>query len=450
MYSTKNIDAYSMEKLSKSIAIDMRLITVLKDNKLKVLTDEITEEKKSYLNLVFLKKYEIERRDKVLIEKLLKGYYLNIKDKNFDELENLLIRAIKKNSSDIHIEPYENFSQIRIRIDGSLEILNKVSKQIYNKLVNKIKVLGNLDIAKKLEPQDGKLKFNYENFSYDIRISTMPTVNGEKIVLRILYKDKNLINLNNLSFNEKQKTIIYKLLALNNGLVLVNGPTGSGKSTTLYSFINYYDKERKNIATVEDPVEFNIEGIIQSNINEKIGFTFSKALKNLLRQDPDIILIGEIRDEETAKIAVRAAITGHKVLGTIHTNRAKDVYYRLVDMGVEPYLLKQCLKGAISQRLMRRLCANCKEKVKVKNPFINKEEETLVYRAKGCNDCYGLGYRGRIMVAEVLDFENINLEKLERDNKQTIINSAEELLKKGEISLDDYLVFREGELVSEG
>lgn len=340
MITISNIDANAMNVMEKQIAIDMKLIAINDENKKSFFTNVITEEKLSYLRLIFDDKFRISELEEERINKLLLGYYIISKliDEN-DELYYVFYKAINQRCSDIHIEPYEEYANIRYRVDGNLVIVNKIDLRLYNKLINRIKVLANLDISKKLEPQDGKLKFYYEDKNYDMRVSILPTIKGEKIVLRILYQNKELINLNNLTFNKKQRKIIDKLLSLNNGIVLVNGPTGSGKSTTLYAFVNYYDKECKNISTVEDPVEFNIPGIVQSNVNEKIGFSFSAGLRHLLRQDPDIILIGEIRDEETAKIAVRAAITGHKVLATIHTNSARDVYFRLMETGVKNKIL---------------------------------------------------------------------------------------------------------------
>lgn len=340
MITISNIDANAMNVMEKQIAIDMKLIAINDEKKKSFFTNVITEEKLSYLRLIFDDKFRISELEEEKINKLLSGYYINFKliDEN-DEIYYVFYKAIKQRCSDIHIEPYEEYANIRYRVDGTLVIVNKINLRLYNKLINRIKVLANLDISKKLEPQDGKVKFSFEDKNYDMRVSILPTIKGEKIVLRILYQNKELINLNNLTFNKKQRKIIDKLLSLNNGIVLVNGPTGSGKSTTLYAFVNYYDKECKNISTVEDPVEFNIPGIIQSNVNEKIGFSFSVGLRHLLRQDPDIILIGEIRDEETAKIAVRAAITGHKVLATIHTNSARDVYFRLMETGVKNKIL---------------------------------------------------------------------------------------------------------------
>lgn len=441
-----NIDVKAMEQLNKEIAIEMDLIAIQGEEKHTFFTDKITEEKLSYLKIIFNNEFQLKEIEHDIVKEFVHSYYIKRSEtKDEDELHYILKRAIEENSSDIHIEPYEHYAYIRFRIDGRLVIKNKITTKLYNKIINRIKVLGNLDISKKLEPQDGKLRFCENNKYYDIRISIMPTICGEKIVMRILYKNVDLINLDNLNFSENQRKVIDKLLNLNNGIILVNGPTGSGKSTTLYAFVNSYDKESKNISTIEDPVEFTIDGIVQSNVNEKIGYDFSKGLKQLLRQDPDIILIGEIRDEETAKIAVRAAITGHKVLGTIHTNSAMDVYYRLLDMGVEPYLLKQSLKGAIAQRLIRKLCDECKEKIKI-NDLTDEKKLIDVYRAKGCKSCSNSGYKGRIMISHVMDFSDVDFENLSNIHNVHLVNSAEKAMRKGKISIDDYLLFREGEL----
>lgn len=445
----RDIDVKAMEQLNKEIAVEMNLISVKNESENTFFTNKITEEKLSYLKLIFNDEFQLKEIELETVKKFIDGYYIKRNEQlEEDELDYILKSAIEENSSDIHIEPYEHYAYIRFRTDGRLFIKNKITTKLYNKIANRVKVSGNLDISKKLEPQDGKLRFYKNNKYYDIRISTMPTICGEKIVMRILYKNMDLINLNNLNFTKEQRRSIDKLLNLNNGIILVNGPTGSGKSTTLYAFVNSYNKESKNISTIEDPVEFTIDGIVQSNVNEKIGFNFSKGLKQLLRQDPDIILIGEIRDEETAKIAVRAAITGHKVLGTIHTNSAMDVYYRLLDMGVEPYLLKQSLKGAIAQRLIRKLCSECKEKIKINDPT-DENKIIDVYRAKGCNSCSHSGYKGRIMISHVMDFSNVDFDDLSNINNTQLVNSAEEAMRRGEVSIDDYLVFREGELEDE-
>ncbi|MGL5615580.1 MAG: GspE/PulE family protein [Sarcina sp.] len=437
-----DIDVKAMNRLTKEVAIKLGVIIVKKDKKT-FYSYNVNEEKIIHLRLVFQEEIEINELSEEEIEKLLKGFYITIED--IEEEVSLVIKeAIKNKVSDIHIECYEEYGQIRYRKDGILYLANKINLKLYNKVINKLKVLSSLDISKKIDSQDGKLKFNHDEKSYDIRISVMPTVYGEKAVLRILYKDSNLINLNNLPFSIDQRDTIDKLLALNNGLILVSGPTGSGKSTTLYAFINSYNKESKNISTIEDPVEFNINGIVQSTVNEKIGFTFAKGLKTLLRQDPDVILIGEIRDEETAKIAVRAAITGHKVLGTIHTSSAKEIYYRLIDMGVEPYLLKQCLKGAISQRLLRTLCENCKELVQ-NNEILKEKIDFEVYRSKGCSQCGNRGYKGRTMICEIENFEKIDFKNLDERKDNKLIKAAKELLRKGKISIEDYLLFKEGE-----
>ena len=321
------------------------------------------------------------------------------------KLVDLIIRqAIDERASDIHIEPFENKIFLRYRIDGELHNIPPPAPHLHLPIVSRIKILSKLDIAEKRLPQDGAISAKLENRSVDIRISTIPTVWGEKVVMRILDKAAVPLELAGLGFDAKQIEHLRRALKTPYGLFFVTGPTGSGKSTTLYSALNETLDPRKNILTVEDPVEFKIEGVNQVAIKPEIGLTFANALRAFLRQDPDIIMVGEVRDLETASICVRAALTGHFVLSTLHTNDASSAVTRLLDIGVPHYLLTPSLVMILAQRLARRLCPKCKE------PYEPTAEQhggvtfksDLIYRPKGCEECNNTGYRGRLVVGEVL------------------------------------------------
>lgn len=340
---------------------------------------------------------------------------------------NLIIQAaIKKDSSDIHIEPLNSDKiRIRIRIDGDLCNLNSVIiyPQEYNNIVSRIKVMAELDPSEKRKSQDGKIaNFIYEDVAYDLRVSSMFTILGEKIVIRIIRKITNNKNLKHLGFNEEESIRIEKLIKRQNGILLVTGETGSGKSTSVYTLINMLNKENVNICTVEDPVESEIEGVSQVQVNELAEITFVSALKTFLRQDPDIILVGEIRDYITAETAIKAANTGHLVLTTIHTNNTTSTINRLISMGIEAYKISEGINGIMSQRLVKKLCPHCKRIHELNNEEYNKFKEVLTrhnigniddlvfYEAnvEGCNYC-NQGYKGRIVIPEILEFnEEVN------------------------------------------
>ncbi len=321
------------------------------------------------------------------------------------KLVDLIIRqAIDERASDIHIEPYKDKISLRYRIDGSLYEIPPPARHLHLAIVSRIKILSKLDIAEKRIPQDGAISAKLENRMVDLRISTVPTIWGEKVVMRILDKGAVPLDLPQLGFEAKQLDSIRKALKSPYGLFFVTGPTGSGKSTTLYACLNETIDPRKNIITCEDPVEFRIDGINQVNVKPDIGLTFATALRAFLRQDPDVIMVGEVRDLETAQICVRAALTGHFVLSTLHTNDAASAVTRILDIGIESYLLTPSLALVLAQRLARKLCPKCKE------PYEPQPDQhggisfksDLIYRAKGCEDCNHSGYRGRVVVAEVL------------------------------------------------
>jgi type IV pilus assembly protein PilB len=321
------------------------------------------------------------------------------------KLVDLIIRqAIDEGASDIHIEPFENKINLRYRIDGKLYNIPPPAPHLHLAIVSRIKILSKLDIAEKRMPQDGAISAKLENRTVDIRISSIPTVWGEKVVMRILDKGKVPLELTGLGFTPKQIEAIRTALTSPYGLFYITGPTGSGKSTSLYAAVNEMIDPSKNIVTCEDPVEFKIEGLNQVSVRNDIGLTFATALKSFLRQDPDIIMVGETRDIETASICVRAALTGHFVLSTLHTNDAASAITRLIDIGVPNYLITPSLSMVMAQRLARKLCPKCKEPYEPDSKEHNGQEfrADLIYRGKGCEACKNTGYSGRVVVAECM------------------------------------------------
>jgi type II secretory ATPase GspE/PulE/Tfp pilus assembly ATPase PilB-like protein/ActR/RegA family two-component response regulator len=317
----------------------------------------------------------------------------------------ILSEGILSRASDIHIEPEEGGVAVRYRIDGVLRQVMKIPRAAGLPLISRIKIMSSLDIADRLRPQDGRARVAVNGQPIDLRVSTLPAAHGEKVVIRILDSRATVKSLDSLGLNPTEIEGITKLLEYHEGIILVTGPTGSGKTTTLYSMINQINTEGVNIVTVEDPVEYRIQGIVQVQVQEKTGLTFASALRSILRQDPNVVLVGEIRDRETAQIAVQASLTGHLVLSTLHTNDAANAVTRLVDIGVEPYKIAAALRGILAQRLMRRLCDTCKEVQPDPPPErIAKwiPPGTDLYHAVGCPDCAMTGYRGRFSILEVL------------------------------------------------
>ena len=322
-------------------------------------------------------------------------------------VNDILVDSSKRGASDIHFDPHEDFMLIRIRIDGSLIDYAEVPNGIKKNLITRIKIISGMNITESRLPQDGAIKQTLQGIDLDLRVSCLPTLEGEKIVIRILDYSMSQAGLETLGFSEENYEKVMRMITAPNGIILVTGATGSGKSTTVYSILQRLNKEDTNIITVEDPIEMNIEGVNQVQTNSEIGLTFANALRSILRQDPNIIMIGEIRDTETAKIAVRASITGHLVLSTIHTNNSLNTIERLLDMDVERYLLASALTGIISQKLARRLCPKCSKKRPTNDyekdlfkKVLNRDIEE-VYTVEGCEEC-GNGYKGRIAIHEVL------------------------------------------------
>ncbi len=323
---------------------------------------------------------------------------------------NLIIAdAIRKRASDIHLEPYEKVFRVRYRIDGVLHDMMNPPKQMEAAILSRVKIMSNLDIAERRLPQDGRLSVKFQNREIDLRVSSLPTTFGEKIVMRVLDKGAVVLDLTRLGFEEDDLARFKKVITTPYGMILVTGPTGSGKSTTLYAAIATINSTDINIITAEDPVEFSIAGVNQVLVREDIGYTFSAALRAFLRQDPDVVLVGEMRDLETAQIAIRAALTGHLVFSTLHTNDAPSTVTRLQDMGIPPFLISSSLLLVIAQRLVRRICLECREAVQVPVSALidvgfrpEEAEGVRVYAGKGCAACANTGYKGRISVHEIM------------------------------------------------
>ena len=320
----------------------------------------------------------------------------------------VILKAIKDKASDIHIEPDKKKLRIRYRVDGILYEVMTHKLDFHPAIVSRLKVMANLDIAERRMPQDGRIQVMVEGRTVDLRFSSMPGILGEKIVLRILDKKNAILDLNLLGFSDETLSTFKRLLKRPFGLVLVTGPTGSGKTTTLYGAINYLNSLEKNIVTIEDPVEYQMEIINQNQVKDSIGLTFSVILRHTLRQDPDIIMVGEIRDKETAEIAIQASLTGHLVLSTLHTNDSPSAITRLLDMGIEPYLISSSLTGVIAQRLIRTICSGCKTLYYPSTTILEKygwgeERHLQLAKGKGCPDCYDSGYKGRMGLYELLE-----------------------------------------------
>jgi general secretion pathway protein E len=306
-------------------------------------------------------------------------------------LNALLTQAAKDGASDIHIEPYERSSSVRFRVDGTLREVVQPNKALHAALISRLKIMAELDIAEKRMPQDGRISLRIGGRAIDVRVSTLPSAHGERAVLRLLDKSESKFTLEGLGMDGQVLSAFHGLVQQPHGIVLVTGPTGSGKTTTLYASLSRLDTSTTNVLTVEDPVEYELAGIGQTQVNAKIDLTFAKALRAILRQDPDVIMIGEIRDFETAQIAIQASLTGHLVLATVHTNDAPSTVTRLIDMGVEPFLLSSTLLGVLAQRLVRKLCPHCK-----------RQDAQGLWHPVGCAECSRTGYKGRTGVYELM------------------------------------------------
>ncbi|MCO6414383.1 MAG: type II secretion system ATPase GspE [Thiogranum sp.] len=323
----------------------------------------------------------------------------------------LLTEAIKENASDIHIEPFENRLVVRFRVDGVLREVLQPQRVLAPLLVSRIKVMAKLDIAEKRLPQDGRISLRVAGRAVDVRVSTLPSGHGERVVLRLLDKQAGRLDLHHLGMGAEIEQVIDRLIQRPYGIVLVTGPTGSGKTTTLYAALERLNNKRRNIMTVEDPIEYYLDGIGQTQVNSKVAMSFARGLRAILRQDPDVVMVGEIRDLETAEIAVQASLTGHLVFSTLHTNSAVGAVTRLRDMGVEPFLLSSSLVGVLAQRLVRVLCHSCKEPYTASTADcamlgVDAHNPPTLYHAVGCPDCSQLGYKGRTGIYELVEVDD--------------------------------------------
>ncbi len=322
----------------------------------------------------------------------------------------IFIDAIKQKASDIHISPYENGLEIRYRIDGVLKVVSAPPKKFQAAIISRVKIMADLDIAERRVPQDGRIRFKVEGKDYDIRVATTPNVFAEGVVMRILDKSSVQIAIEDVGFEKQMLTQWKRQIELPSGVVLVTGPTGSGKTSTLYASLNHIKSPEVKIITTEDPVEYQINGIDQIQVNTKVGLTFAKALRSILRQDPDVVMVGEIRDEETAEICTQASLTGHLVMSTLHTNDAPTAITRLIEMGIEPYLVASTLVGSLAQRLVREICPYCK---------VQNEEGRWV--AKGCDACQDSGYKGRLGIYELLIIDDVIRELIMKKEGSSVI-----------------------------
>ncbi|MBC6999649.1 GspE/PulE family protein [Cytophaga sp. FL35] len=437
MSSSKSIPSPILQKISAEQAYHYRIVPSGEQNgTLFFKTDQkVSSQLQQELEIVLDLKVDFKYCESEELQKLLARHYRKSKEPSTsglsyssDFLERLLLNAKSVGSSDIHFEPYENRCRVRFRIDGKLLEQYSIEPNEYPSIINKIKIRAELDIAEKRLPQDGRISMKSEEIEFDIRVSSLPTLNGEKLVLRILSKDTSSLNLEQLGFSAEELEIFKESIKNPNGIILISGPTGSGKTTTLYATLKHLNNDSTNILTVEDPIEYTLEGINQVQLKENIGLDFSSTLKTFLRQDPDIIMVGEIRDVQTANMAIRAALTGHLVLSTIHTNSAWATVSRLIDMGVPPFLIASTLNISIAQRLVRILCSKCRTKVPLNYNELPKNFKPSIhlkthYKAVGCSSCHYTGYNGRKAIYEILP----------------ITKELKKPIKSNEIQISDYI-----------
>ncbi|CAH2031544.1 type II secretion system ATPase GspE [Trichlorobacter ammonificans] len=318
-------------------------------------------------------------------------------------LNAILFQAVKERASDIHIEPYERTLEVRFRIDGILHVKLEPPKLLQEALVSRVKIMSSLNIAEKRLPQDGRFKVLVAGHEVDIRVSLVPTFFGERTVLRLLDRKQGVRSLSEIGFSPRDVTVMERLISRTSGIILVTGPTGSGKTTTLYAALSQLNRQERNLITIEDPIEYQLSGVGQIQVNSRIDLTFAAGLRAVLRQDPDVIMVGEIRDAETAEIAMQASLTGHLVLSTLHTNDAATAITRLIDMGIEPFMVASSLSGILAQRLVRTICPHCREAYTNDQPMPGLPD--TLYRGKGCPQCYGQGTLGRVGIYELLPID---------------------------------------------
>ena len=397
---------------------------------------EINEAIAKYYSKNYMEKAEAKLNEREKLEEKKEDLIKNDQNESpaVKLIDRIIENAIRNKASDIHIEPQKDKIIIRYRIDGKLRKQFEAPKEPLNSMVTRIKLLSGMDISERRAPQDGKILVRIDDREIDLRVSILPSINGENLVIRILDKSSFEFTKENLGFTIKDIELLKKITRNPYGMLLVTGPTGSGKTSTLYSLLKDLKTEENNVITLEDPVEYSMDGIIQVNVNTKAGLTFKSGLKAMLRQDPDVIMIGEIRDEETASMAIRAAITGHNVLSTLHTNDAPSAIIRLMDMGIPSYLIATSIVGIVAQRLIRKLCNNCKEpymatdyEKKLLGVDINKD--LTLYKPVGCPKCSGTGYKGRTGLFEIMEI-NHNIREL-ISNRESFDKIREESIKNG-------------------
>lgn len=421
------MDFFAIDDLRLSTGFHIEVAIASKDDILRAINKyyDIDDSVEEFLNIA--PQQEVREQEKFVED-----------DSPIVKLVNQILQmAVEQRASDIHIDPQETKVVIRYRIDGILRTERALPKHMQGMLTARIKILANMDITEHRVPQDGRIKMNIDFHPVDLRVSTLPTIYGEKIVMRVLDLGAALNDLNKLGFNKINLQRFIQLIEQPTGIVLITGPTGSGKSSTLYAALNRLNGEHVNIITIEDPVEYQLEGVNQIQVNPNVGMTFAEGLRSILRQDPNIIMVGEIRDRETAEVAIRASLTGHLVLSTLHTNDALSTVARLIDMGVEPFLVATSLSGVVSQRLVRRVCRDCQEEHEPTKREIDifarrglKIEKVI--RGRGCPTCNMTGYKGRIALHELMVMS---------DDMRKVILNGEPLSKLREIAIKNKMIF---------
>ena len=432
-----NIPVDLKQLITANQAFHHRIVPVKKNGSNVIFrTDaEDLEELEQELQILLGFELKLEQESSSSLQNYLAQNYRQVTTSNTEQLnyksnflQQLLQTAKDYGSSDIHLEPYEERCRVRFRLDGKLKEQFSIPSIEYPQIINQVKIQAGLDISQKRLSQDGRITIKSSSQDFDIRVSTLPTLHGEKIVLRILKRDAEEVSLSDLGFTERELSLYMEGIKKPNGIVLISGPTGSGKTTTLYGTLKLLNQEATNILTIEDPIEYTLAGINQVQLQENIGFDFPDALRTFLRQDPDIIMVGEIRDEKTATMAIKAALTGHLVLSTIHTNSAWSTVSRLIDMGIPPYLISSTLNLSVAQRLVRKLCDNCKEAAAIDEvispeAFEIPKEMTKHFIAVGCPKCFHTGYHGRKAIYEIIP----------------ITRSLELSIKRNDHQINDYI-----------
>ncbi|HZL41717.1 MAG TPA: GspE/PulE family protein [Verrucomicrobiae bacterium] len=452
---------------NRRVVDDIRLLTGLEVEEIEAPAVQIAEQ--------IAESYQVTVEK--MIEDMSPAHGPNGEGKNLHDIEvmaneptvvnlvNLIIStALRERASDIHLVPFEDLLQLRYRVDGLLQEKPPPPKQLHAALVSRVKIMADMNIAERFMPQDGHIQINHRGVRVDIRVGTMPTIYGESLVMRLLEKNNRVLTHHELGLDAERSALLARLVEKPHGLFLATGPTGSGKTTSLYSILQSIYTPELKILTIEDPVEYELPGVAQIPVRPSRNFTFANGLRSILRQDPDVVMVGEIRDSETAEIAIRAALTGHQVFSTLHTNDATGAVTRLLDMGVEAFLISSALEGVLAQRLVRRICPDCRERVEVTRPIRERIEalgggaiEGAFYRGKGCDECRGTGYRGRIGIFELLPLtpELRELILLRRSNaelravaQKTMVTMHQDALQKaadGITSLEEILRVSSGD-----